>query len=62
MCIYKDEYLENDIRPKNYDKDTFIVEDPDRYFFNNKIRWSNLGRHYDWDHRCYFSDSSSPMP
>lgn len=26
------------------------------------MRWSNLGQHYDWDNRCYFPDSCSPIP
>lgn len=39
-----------------------MVAAPDRYFFNRKTRWANLGRHYDWDHRCYFEGPGSPLP
>lgn len=62
MYIYDKDYEKKDMLPKNYDKETFIIADAERYFFNTKIRWANLGQHYDWDNRCYFKDSSSPMP
>lgn len=30
--------------------------------FNKKIRWANLGYHYDWDHRCYHESMKSDIP
>lgn len=47
--------------PREYNKEHYIVADPDRYYFNSKIRWSNLGRQYNWDKRDYHT-KESPMP
>ena len=47
--------------PREYNKDHYIVTDANRYFFNSKIRWSNLGRQYNWDKRDYHA-KQSPMP
>lgn len=47
---------------KDYDKNKFVIEDDNRYYFDTKTRWSNLGWHYDWDHRCYFPNSRSEIP
>ena len=33
-----------------------------KYSFNRKIRWANLGYHYDWDNRCYYQDKKSDIP
>lgn len=55
----KDKKVHHDA--KDYNKDHFIVYDPQRYFFNSKIRWANLGRQYNWDKRDYFvKDSHIP--
>jgi alkylated DNA repair protein alkB family protein 1 len=42
--------------------DKHFVAAKDRYFFNRKTRWANLGRHYDWDNRRYFDGPGSPIP
>lgn len=48
MYIYNESERGNN-RPKQYDEETFIVKNEQKYFFNDKLRWSNLGAHYDWD-------------
>lgn len=47
--------------PREYNKEHYVVAAPERYFFNSKIRWSNLGRQYNWDKRDYHA-KESPMP
>lgn len=61
MYIY-DEKERGDNRPRQYDEKTFVVSKNEKYFFNDKLRWCNLGSHYDWDNRCYFKDSYSTIP
>ena len=65
LYIYEPEYLQdkNNLYADNkgYDINKFLISDPERFFFNTKIRWANLGIHYDWDNRCYFKDSVSPI-
>ena len=36
-----------------YDISKFLVADPNEYYFNKKIRWSNVGCQYDWNNRRY---------
>ena len=48
-------------KPKDYNKDHFLVEDNNRYYFNTKIRWSNIGKQYNWDKRDYLVTEST-MP
>jgi len=54
LYIYDEEYHKNKDEPlPTYDKPSFIVDDPDQYYFNKKIRWSNIGFQYDWNDRLY---------
>ena len=66
LFIYKDEYRSDPSSmhkdAKGYDPQKFLVESKDKYFFNNEIRWSNIGYHYDWDHRCYCQNLNSVIP
>ena len=59
LYIYSDPVKK--LTSKAYNKEHFIVSDPQKYHFNTKIRWSNLGKQYDWDNRGYLS-LESPMP
>jgi len=36
-----------------YEKERFVVSDTEKYYFNKKIRWSNVGYQYDWNNRLY---------
>lgn len=36
-----------------YNKEKFLINDYTRYFFDRKIRWSNVGYQYDWNNRNY---------
>lgn len=46
---------------RDYNKEKWVIADENRYFFNTKIRWSNLGRQYDWTNRGYHEwDSKIP--
>ncbi len=38
---------------KLYDKDKYVVSDFQKYSFNRKVRWANVGWHYDWELRKY---------
>lgn len=38
---------------QTYDLSLFLVDDPEKYYFNKKIRWSNIGFQYDWNDRLY---------
>jgi alkylated DNA repair protein alkB family protein 1 len=66
LYIYEKEYKDDPEalhkNAKDYDHDKFIINSKNRYFFNRKMRWSNLGHYYDWDHRCYFKESHSEIP
>lgn len=66
LFIYESDYKANkDSLHKDawlYDAEKFIVADKNKYFFNRKIWWANLGYHYDWDHRCYFKNTDSNIP
>ena len=42
---------ENSDEPYNLKK--FLINDPEKYYFNKKIRWANVGYQYDWDNRMY---------
>lgn len=60
LYIYEDDF-KNDPKWKDtkfYNKEHFIVDDPKRYHFNTKIRWSNIGKQYDWDNRGYLKTQS----
>lgn len=56
----KEKMVKHDAR--EYNKDHFLVSDANRYHFNSKIRWSNLGRQYNWDKRDYFVKESPILP
>lgn len=47
---------------QSYNKQQFIASDPSRYHFNTKIRWSNMGRQYDWSARNYMASESPITP
>jgi DNA alkylation damage repair protein AlkB len=47
--------------PRQYNKEHYILQEGSRYFFNTKIRWSNIGRQYNWDKRDYHA-KHTPMP
>lgn len=47
--------------PRAYNKAHYLISSSDRYFFNSKIRWSNVGKQYNWDNRDYL-DTESKMP
>ena len=69
MYIYESGYkeapqpLEKGEEPKTrqYDKHWYLVNDTERFHFNQKIRWSNLGKQYNWDERGYLPKEST-MP
>ena len=46
---------------KDYNKDKFIINDFNKFNFNKKVRWSNVGAQYDWDNRKYPS-FTTPIP
>jgi len=46
---------------RDYNKEHYMVSDHKRYFFNSKIRWSNVGYQYNWDKRDYYP-VASPIP
>lgn len=60
--LYKKQSEAKYIDAKDYVPEKHIISSKDRYFFNRKTRWANLGFHYDWDNRCYFKDSFSTIP
>jgi alkylated DNA repair protein alkB family protein 1 len=54
LYIYEEgapEYPEGTL--PTYEMDKFLVADPQKYYFNKKIRWSNVGYQYDWNNRMY---------
>jgi len=54
LYIYDPEFNQNKDEPlQTYDKKLFVVDDPKKYYFNTKIRWSNIGFQYDWNDRLY---------
>jgi len=54
LYIYDPEFNQNKDEPlPTYDKKLFVVDDPKKYYFNTKIRWSNIGFQYDWNDRIY---------
>jgi len=63
LYIYEKDYIKDKSNlyadNSGYNKSKFLIEDKNRFYFNTKIRWVNLGVHYDWDNRCYFKDSKS---
>ena len=46
LFIYEDE-------DTSYKSEKYIVNDNEKYFFNKKIRWTNLGYQYNWNERIY---------
>lgn len=46
---------------KDYNKDKFVINDFNKFNFNKKVRWSNVGAQYDWDNRKYPS-FTTPIP
>jgi len=57
LYIYEEEYKKDPDglhKANDYNKNHWVVSDPTTYHFNTKIRWSNIGQQYDWDHRTYF--------
>lgn len=62
LYIYSEEYQADDKKlhnPSPYNLSDYKTSS--LYSFNTKIRWSNIGRQYNWDERNYFKDSS-PIP
>ncbi len=60
LYIYDEEYYKDKDEPiQTYDKKLFVVDDPNKYYFNRKIRWSNLGFQYDWNDRLYPSGQTN---
>ena len=45
-----------------YDISKFLVDDPKKYYFNKKIRWSNVGYQYNWNERMYPHDKTGIPP
>ncbi|KRX08067.1 hypothetical protein PPERSA_02199 [Pseudocohnilembus persalinus] len=46
---------------KDYNKDHFVINDYQKFNFDTKIRWANVGSQYDWDNRQY-PLVQTPMP
>lgn len=42
-----------------YNKEKFLISDYSRYYFDRKIRWSNVGYQYDWNNRNYPAEKTS---
>jgi alkylated DNA repair protein alkB homolog 1 len=60
MYIYEEPNEANKNEPlPTYDITKFLVDDPEKYYFNKKIRWTNLGYHYDWNERRYPSGKTN---
>jgi len=58
------EYIQSPYRTNldntvNIDESKIHVKDKNKYCFNNKIRWSNLGFQYDWTNRRYPDEKTS---
>ena len=53
MYIYEPENQKPGEPIATYDISQFLVDDPEKYYFNKKIRWSNVGYQYDWNERKY---------
>ena len=45
-----------------YDVEKYVVKDQQKYFFNRKIRWANVGWHYDWELRQYLAQNTTLSP
>lgn len=64
LYIYEAQYKKKEealyANAKQYNVDHF--REKERYDFNRKIRWANLGYHYDWDNRCYYENKKSGIP
>jgi len=59
MYIYDPETANKDEPIPTYDISKFLVDDPEKYYFNKKIRWANVGYQYDWNERKYPSGKTS---
>ena len=53
LHIYEKEGKKDNEPVQTYDLNVFLEKDPKKYYFNRKIRWSNLGFQYDWNDRLY---------
>lgn len=53
LYIYDPETANPNEPLPTYELSKFLVDDPEKYYFNKKIRWANLGYHYDWNERMY---------
>lgn len=45
-----------------YDKKKYVVSDDNKYHFNTKVRWANVGWHYDWELRQYLDSNTYLTP
>lgn len=66
LYIYEEDYRRNPANAyssaKPYDAQRFAVSDDDRFHFNTKVRWANVGEQYDWDNRRYFPRGATEIP
>lgn len=64
LYIYEKSYKQDNSAlhgsAKSYDLSKTLWQEP--FNFNKKIRWANLGYHYDWDNRCYHEALKSDIP
>lgn len=58
----KEEFKDKDGNYPSYDITQFLVADKEKYYFNKKIRWSNVGYQYDWNNRKYPSGKTAIGP
>jgi hypothetical protein len=42
---------------KIYNKQKYLEKD--KYIFDKKIRWANIGYQYNWDERNYFNTNTT---
>jgi len=57
----KKPYITNLDQLKEKDDESLFIKDVNKYCFNNKIRWSNMGFQYDWTNRTY-PDQKTQLP
>ena len=60
LYIYEDHPGANKNEPlPTYDLNQYLEKDPNKYYFDRKIRWSNIGFQYDWNNRLYPTGQTS---
>jgi alkylated DNA repair protein alkB family protein 1 len=62
LHIYSESYTDP-TKPKNYDEMMKkLISDDSQFYFHKAIRWTNIGKQYDWPNRCYLTPAAPLLP